>query len=167
MVFIMVGIPASGKSTIAAAIAKEFDAVIVESDDIRERRFGKPNFTKAENAYVFDEVHRRIAKAIADGKNVIVDATNIYKRSRTDALAAATKAGRTYAIHCDTPTDICLKRNKGRKREVPDAVIRRMTHQLTTPSVSEGFTAVFTTYGNIERIIAEIKLAEAGDNSGC
>lgn len=55
--FMMIGIPASGKSTIAKEISKSEDAIIVSSDDIR-KEFGNIN-DQSQNVKVFEEAERR------------------------------------------------------------------------------------------------------------
>lgn len=62
--YMMIGLPASGKSTIAKEIAKSEDAVIVSSDEIR-REFGDVN-DQSQNVKVFEEVEKRLKQNILE-----------------------------------------------------------------------------------------------------
>ena len=62
--YMMIGLPASGKSTIAKEIAKSEDAVIVSSDEIRQE-FGDVN-DQSQNAKVFEEVEKRLKQNILE-----------------------------------------------------------------------------------------------------
>lgn len=62
--YMMIGLPASGKSTIAKEISKSEDAVIVSSDEIREE-FGDVN-DQSQNAKVFEEVEKRLKRNILE-----------------------------------------------------------------------------------------------------
>lgn len=60
--YMMIGLPASGKSTIAKEISESEDAVIVSSDEIR-REWGNIN-DQSQNAKVFEEVEKRLKQNI-------------------------------------------------------------------------------------------------------
>ena len=62
--YMMIGLPASGKSTIAKEIAESEDAVIVSSDEIR-KEFGDVN-DQSQNARVFEEVEKRLKQNILE-----------------------------------------------------------------------------------------------------
>lgn len=80
--WIMCGISGSGKSTVAAQIAKEnANTVIVSSDSIREELTG--NYADQEhNEEVFRIFHDRIRRNLENKRNVIADATNLTLKSR-------------------------------------------------------------------------------------
>ena len=79
--YMMVGLPASGKSTIAKEIAKSKKAIIVSSDELRKELLGDIN-EQSQNAKIFEEVEKRIKEGLKQG-NVVYDACNInYKKRR-------------------------------------------------------------------------------------
>ena len=49
--FLMIGLPASGKSTLAEQIAKSEDAEIVSSDNIRKELYGEDGTRTVYNVY--------------------------------------------------------------------------------------------------------------------
>ena len=76
----IVGLPASGKSTYAKELSEKYNANIHSSDVIREELSGDVNNQNI-NSKVFQTLHSRIKEDLRNGKNCIYDATNInYKR---------------------------------------------------------------------------------------
>lgn len=67
----MIGVSGSGKSTVVAEIAKETGAEIVSSDAIRGEIYGDEN-CQANPARVFEIVHKRVQKALREGRDVIM-----------------------------------------------------------------------------------------------
>ncbi len=57
--YMMVGLPASGKSTYAQYIAEQENAIIHSSDSLREELFGDVN-ENSRNDELFRELHNRI-----------------------------------------------------------------------------------------------------------
>jgi predicted kinase len=76
----MVGIPGSGKSTWISKNSVE-NTVVVSPDDIRRELSGNVS-DQTQNAKVWFLVKERTSKALRDGKNVILDATNVASKSR-------------------------------------------------------------------------------------
>ena len=46
------------------------------------------------------------------------------------------------AVWFDVPLEVCLRRNAGRSRVVPEAAMVEMAGRLAAPTVSEGFVRV-------------------------
>lgn len=62
--YMMIGLPGSGKSTIAKEISKSEDAVIVSSDEIR-KELGDIN-DQSQNNKVFEEAEKRLKQNILE-----------------------------------------------------------------------------------------------------
>ena len=139
----MIGVPGSGKSYEAATIAKELDAVIVASDDIREKHFAG-TYSSAENVCVFQKVHKTIKQNLLQGKSVIFDATNLGSRKREHFLKneLRTIPCEKIGILMATPFSQCMKNNSNRSRKVPEEAIRRMYQNFQPPYYYEGFDAI-------------------------
>ena len=137
--YTMIGLPGSGKSTIAKQIP---NAVVISSDAIRKELYGAEEI-QGNGKQVFDLVYKRIGEELAKGNDVVFDATNITPRARKAVFRFPAEH---IAIFVDTPLDECLKRNATRTRKVPEKVIYRMYEDYILPSTMEGFkTIVFTT----------------------
>jgi predicted kinase len=116
------GLAASGKSTLADALANVSGRRILSSDRIRKYRAGVDPYEYAgANAYgdvesraVYAELAQRAARAIRDGEGVIVDAT--FRRAPdVDAFLTASKAASGAAwIVCEAPPEVRLQRAAAR-----------------------------------------------------
>lgn len=146
--YMMIGLPASGKSTIAKEIAKSEEAIIVSSDEIREEILGDIN-DQSQNAKVFEEVEKRLKANIKEGRNVIFDATNINYKKRRDWLNRFNKYNvEKIGILVATPYEECLLRNSQRERKVPEKVIKRMYFNFYIPQYYEGFDEIQIKYNS-------------------
>ncbi len=138
--YVMVGIPASGKSTWAS---HQKTATVVSSDAIREEFFGSAKVQKSPKM-VFDEFHKRIRLALAAGRDVIADATHVSSNSRRGTLRNAPAGTTKVAVLADVPLEKALQNNLKRERHVPEHVIRRMANRLHFEPLSsdEGFDEI-------------------------
>jgi predicted kinase len=79
---VLVGPPASGKSTLARLLAARLPAVLVQSDAVRKALVAQPTYTPAEHRRVFGEAHRQIVRLLRAGQHVVFDATNLAEVHR-------------------------------------------------------------------------------------
>lgn len=143
VVNVLVGLPASGKSTWAKEESELNGSVILSSDSIREELFGSEE-EQGSPKLVFDTLKERLVETIRCGRNVIVDATSINRWERSDYINIANNNGAiAIATLFNTPLEACKIRNEKRERTVPDFVYDRMTAKYEEPSTEEGFSAVF------------------------
>lgn len=139
--YIMCGISASGKSTIAKQIAEKENCIIVSSDAIRSEICPGGVSDQSKNEEVFRIFHRRIRENLLRGNNVIADATNITIKSRR-AIFDLVKD-----VDCDKIGYIVVKKiedlikdNKNNDRvPVPDEVIYRQVKKFQIPFMEEGW----------------------------
>ena len=146
--FVLCGIPASGKSSWAKVSEKTFKekTIIVSRDQIRYSLL-KPEdeyFSKEEEVfYVFVETIKNNIKN-DNVRNIIVDATHISKNSRRKlikALGEAVKECKITAVVFTTSFDTCMERNSLRtgRAKVPVKDLTNMYNNFTLPLKSEGF----------------------------
>ena len=146
--YMMVGIPSSGKSTIAKEIAKQENAVIIATDDLREELFNDVN-SQVDNDLVFRTAMQRVKQNLKN-RNVILDATNINYKRRMSMLHELNyiKDLQKIAVLVATPYEECLQRNKMRDRKVPENVIKRMYYNIHIPKYYEGFDEIQIKYNS-------------------
>lgn len=135
--YTMVGIPGSGKSTIANQIP---NTVVISSDAIRKELYGAEEI-QGNGKQVFDLVYKRIGEKLAKGNDVVFDATNLTPWTRSAVFRFTAEH---IAVFVNTSLDDCLERNAARERKVPEEVIYRMYHSLTCPNKTEGFKTIIT-----------------------
>ena len=141
---LMVGVSGSGKSTHAAKLAQTLPADIVEPDAIRLELTGNAS-DQSRNGEVFRLAHTRTEAKLRSGISVVVDATNLDRKTRAEWLAIARRCGaEAHAIVVDTPVDVAKNRNNIRERVVPLGVIDKQSRRLVAPSRDEGFDNIVT-----------------------
>lgn len=116
------GLAASGKSTIAEALAAVAGRQVLSSDRVRKLRAGvdpyehaPPSaYADAESRAVYEELARRAEAAIRRDGGVIVDAT-FRRRSDVDAfLATSPAASEAGWLVCEAPLEVRLERAAAR-----------------------------------------------------
>ncbi len=143
--FILVGIPASGKSTFCKSVLlRMLDNVLyISTDKIREELGGSED-SQVPNKLVLKILYERIEEGLKQGKNVIVDATNIKKSWRQPLISMGQKYKvPIYAYVLSKSLDECIENNNKRSRKVPIWVIEKYYRDFEIPDISEGFTAIF------------------------
>lgn len=143
----LMGCPASGKSTFAKEVKNiNPDVVIINPDDIREELLGD-RYDQSNNYEVFSKVYERIDENIQNNKSIIYDATNTVSKFREKAINATRKKNVTIVgIIFDTTIKGCFDRNLRKEVPVFCSVIERMYINLKTkkPSINEGFDILMT-----------------------
>ena len=112
---VMVGLPGAGKSFLARAVATNFGAVLIQTDAIRKELFPRPRYTSKELRTVYAIAHRRLAAALAAGRRVVFDATNLRERTRAILYRIAERhAARLIVLVAYAPEDVIRARLAGR-----------------------------------------------------
>ena len=147
ILYMMIGLPCSGKSTEAQRLAKNYNANIHSSDALREELTGDIN-NQENNSLVFQTLHNRIKEDLRNEKSCIYDATNInYKKRMAFLQELKNIPCEKICVLMATPYDVCLKRNASRDRKVPEYVIKRMYIGFDPPYWHEGWDKIETEYG--------------------
>ena len=140
--YITVGLPGSGKSTYAKEFIKGKEIEYLSSDSLRAV-FGKSEEDQTVTPLVFGHIKKKVDEFLKDGKNVMVDATSVNRKERSDYINTAKKYGaKVVAIVFKMDRQGLIDRNKKRGeqggRVVPDWVIDKMLNKFEEPSYSEG-----------------------------
>jgi predicted kinase len=142
--YVLTGIPGSGKSTYARTQLGR--CVRVSLDDLRKMMSGHDYHAEyepmvAEAARVVLEA--MLAQANVLGFDVVLDATNVTRAWRGDAIQRARRHGvEPFSVFVDVPFEVAARRNAERGRVVPEEVLERFHGQLEPPQEDEGFVAV-------------------------
>ena len=90
---VLTGLPGSGKSHFARALAKRYPAAILDSDALREVLFENPQHTAKEHGRLFPAMHVLMDRLLERGIAVIVDATNLKDENRRPYYEIADRRG--------------------------------------------------------------------------
>lgn len=118
----LTGLPASGKSTLAAALTgalldRGLRAEVLESDALRRALTPHPTYTGAERDAFYAAIVHLAEGLIERGTSVIIDATGHRRVYRDDARA---RLPRFLEVFVDCPIDVCASRDpKGLYRAAP------------------------------------------------
>jgi predicted kinase len=144
-VVLLIGVPGSGKSTVARNRYPRPEFDIHSTDGIREELFGD-EATQGPWSQIELVLRWRILKSVCARRVAVVDATHAQRIHRTVAVEWLRSIGveQVHALHVATPLAICRERNRGRSRVVPDRVISAMHQALeaSPPGVEDGFDVV-------------------------
>jgi predicted kinase len=121
-VVLVAGPPASGKSTVAAELARLTGRPVVSTDVVRKalnhvpatERLGPEAYTDAATLAVYEAVGHRAADACRRGDGVIVDATARTPLLRRHLLAPLRGLEAPVVMVCAAPTDVLVRRARER-----------------------------------------------------
>lgn len=145
--YLMCGLPGSGKSTFLKNKVKNKEtSAIISRDEIRFALVKPEEEYFSHEKEVYTELWKRINEALITKKDVFVDQTSLTPKARQWLLSHVHNYDNANLIWIDEDLNTCLERNelrKGTRSYVPRGVIRRMAAQFVEPSLNEGFDYIF------------------------
>jgi predicted kinase len=140
---VAVGVPGSGKTTFLKPYAQRIDAEYINPDELRAQVLGDAT-DHSQNTSIWGLVYQQIDDALVRG-SVVIDALGTDPAYRRSDIARFKRAGaRVIAYQFVAPLELCLARNRGRPRQVPEHAICDAYAELEAhpPSRAEGFDEV-------------------------
>lgn len=145
----MVGIPGSGKSTIANELLEKWDlnnCKIFSSDEYRKIVCGDEN-DQTQNEKVFKTLYNDMKNYLEKGFDIIFDATNTTLKSRKKFIDFIRK-NFSRQIHItayvvNTPAHTCIDRDKYRDRNVGVDVIGKFVKSFQMPHYFEDIDEIY------------------------
>lgn len=129
------GLPASGKTTYAKELANK-GWVRVNKDDLRAM-LNNSKFSKDNESYILSLRDEIIISSLVQGKNVVVDDTNLDPKHLIQFEGIAAEFMADFEIRFfDVDVQECIKRNRQRPNPVPDKVIYTMYERYIAPPVT-------------------------------
>jgi predicted kinase len=144
--YLFVGYPGAGKTTIAQLISDRTGAVHIWADQERKKMFGEPEHSREENAKLYGYLNKKTAELLAGGQSVIFD-TNFNFRKDRDHLSRIAEENNAEAqiIWVTTPKHVAKSRavdgpSAGPTRvfgNMSDKTFERIASHLEEPSENE------------------------------
>lgn len=146
---LLVGLPASGKSTFTKLAKETLDITVVSTDNMIDEWAAERGLTYSEawDKCPMKEFNKRfqeeIAQAVFEQKNIFIDRTNMASKSRKSLLTKSSIGHTNVAIKFDVPDKVLQERLASRAEAtgkfIPHFVIKQMTDSYMPPSKAEGF----------------------------
>lgn len=117
---VMTGLPGTGKTTFARALAEAGPFTLVGSDPVRAALFPSPQFTPQENAVVYEVADAVIWDLLREGRWVIYDATNLSEgRREMVRRVGLNAAARLVTVRTTAPVAVIKARLAQRAASIP------------------------------------------------
>jgi predicted kinase len=149
--YVLIGVPASGKSTYADAFTRNRNTLVLSSDAIIEA-YAKANKKTYNEVFgsIIDRAEKEfwenVKKSVALGKDIMIDRTNLTHKSRKKLVYTINSIDPEYNIHAvefHIPSEEeWYKRLESRPgKQIPEPVLLTMKrNQIENPvEMSEGF----------------------------
>lgn len=159
--YLMMGIPGSGKSTYLKKRFSQPPLAVISRDEIRFSMVREDEEYFSHENEVYAEYIRQIKEALKFNAEVFADATHLNESSRAKVLRAlgeSLKDVEVNIIWVRVPLEVAITQNENRqgtRAYVPKSVIRRMNSQITRPTKEEGFEHIYVFEDGKEKEIIE------------
>jgi predicted kinase len=148
--YLLCGLAFSGKSTVAAVLARRLGALVVSLDHINAERGleGGLGIPAEEWGRTHAVALERAEAGLAAGRPVVVDDTNCFRFLRDDHRRAADRLGvPTVVIHLDAPLSLILERLRANDRAptrspVTEAILLELAAKFEPPGPDESTLVV-------------------------
>lgn len=149
--YMVVGVPASGKSTLAKYLADNDHTIKILSSDELRGIIGQDEEDQSVTPQVFQRMKEETERFFSSTDfSPLIDATNISAKNRSDFFKIAKKFNKEIVVfYLPIIKEHALIRNNNRDRKVPEYVINRMLDQIDEPCYSEGIDKIFIYNQNV------------------
>ncbi len=144
--YLFVGYPGAGKTTVSKFIAQNTGAVHLWADSIRRERFEKPTYSHEENVQLYNHLNELTGELLRAGNSVLFDTNfNFYNDREHLRHIAAEHNAEVVLIHMTTPLELSKHRATEEHHQddqrvlgvMPPERFDRMARNLEPPTTDE------------------------------
>lgn len=157
--YIMCGLPYSGKSTLTKKLVEKFNFSVASMDEvIDERGFEITEMAQEDWNYVYTQGYERLKNMLSEGKTVILDLGNLKRSERDTARRIAESMDILYKlIYVNTPIEEIrrrrLKNTETKERgHLEDISMERALNMFNEPKEDEN-PILYNSEMNLEKWI--------------
>jgi predicted kinase len=148
--YIFIGYPGAGKTTISKLIAEATGATHLWADAERHKLFKQPTHSQPESLELYDRLNHRAAELLVAGKSVVYDTNfNFYADRQKMREIAARSGAETVLIWISVPKDVAKQRavneidsRNGYQTGMTEEQFNAIVGKLEPPTKNEKFIKI-------------------------
>ena len=138
-IYLISGIPGSGKTTLAHQLAEQYNATVHSYDALPGANTKASMDGSVKQAWL-----KAIREDLQVGNSVICDGLNLTVADRKELLAAFADIPCKKVLYMKIiPLETCLQRNRERKARLPDFVVEQSAERMEAPTKDEGWDEIY------------------------
>jgi len=146
VLYLMVGYPGAGKTTVAQTVHELTGATHIWTDQVWRDRYDKPSFSADEKRELYDHLNAEVDTLLGEGKSVIYDTNfNYYKDRELMRTLAAKHNADTILFWVQVPKEMAQDRATKNAHlqttrvfgDIKPSVFEKLTDHLEPPRADE------------------------------
>lgn len=134
MIYVLCGLPGSGKTSLSKKLSQQYNAVICSYDNFVKK------YKSRDYSLFYSLIHEE-----AEKNNIIIDNLHITLKQRKEILNLLKDINeKKILIILSTPLEECIERNRQRKECIFDSIIYHLNAKYELPTLAEGWDEIIT-----------------------